>query len=46
MERFSIYAFDNLSEEKYLGTWKLDNKTFEPKDKLTKQSAQACVFRW
>ena len=39
MERFSIYAFDNLSEEKYLETWKLDNKTFEPKDKLTKKHA-------
>ena len=39
MERFSIYAFDNLSEEKYLETWKLDNKTFEPKDKLTKKRA-------
>ena len=39
MERFEIYTGNKLSAEKYLETWKLDNETFEDKDKLTKQVA-------
>ena len=39
MERFGIYTGENLSIEKYLECWKLDNQTFEDKDKLTKQLA-------
>ena len=39
MERYQILSGKKLSVEKYLETWKLDNKTFEDKDKLTKQIA-------
>jgi len=39
MERFQIFTSKDLSIEKYLETWKLDNKTFDDKDKLTKQTA-------
>ena len=39
MERYSIYSGENLSEEKYLETWKLDNETFEEKDKISKKMA-------
>jgi len=36
-ERYSIYTGKNLSTEKYLETWKLDNRIFQDKDKLTKK---------
>ena len=39
MERFQILTGRELSIEKYLETWKLDNKTFEDKDKITNQTA-------
>jgi len=39
MERFEIYTGKKLSIKKYLETWKLDNDTFEEKDKLSKQLA-------
>lgn len=39
MERYQIFTGKNLSVEKYLETWKLDNKTFEERDKLSKDLA-------
>ncbi len=39
MERYSIYSGENLSEDKYLATWKLDNETFEKKDRISKKMA-------
>jgi hypothetical protein len=39
MERYQIYTGEKLSFEKYLETWKLDNRIFEDKDKITKQMA-------
>ncbi|MBE5741253.1 MAG: hypothetical protein E7351_01825 [Clostridiales bacterium] len=39
MERYQILTGKNLSIDKYLETWKLDNKIFKDKDKLTKQTA-------
>ena len=39
MKKYEIFTGKNLSEEKYLETWKLDNKTFQAKDKLTKKVA-------
>ena len=39
MERYQIITGNDLSVEKYLETWKLDNKTFKQKDKLLKQIA-------
>lgn len=39
MERYRIFTGEQLSEEKYLATWQLDNQTFEVKDKITKKKA-------
>ena len=39
MERYKIFTGKNLSIEKYLKTWELDNETFEDKDKLSKKQA-------
>ncbi len=39
MERYSIYTGKELSIEKYLSTWRLDNETFEKKDRISKQTA-------
>ena len=39
MERYSIYTGENLSKTKYLETWKLDNKTFDKKDTISKKTA-------
>lgn len=39
MEKYSIYTGNNLTKEIYLETWKLDNKTFEKKDRLSKKVA-------
>ena len=39
MERYSIYTGKNLSKEKYLATWGLDNITFKVKDQISKKTA-------
>ena len=39
MEKYSIYTGKNLSKEKYLATWELDNITFKEKDKISKKTA-------
>ena len=39
MERYSILTGKKLSVEKYLATWRLDNETFEKKDRISKQTA-------
>lgn len=39
MGKYSIYTGSTLTEDKYLATWKLDNKTFERKDLITKATA-------
>lgn len=39
MQRFKIYTGKDLSEEMYLKTWELDNRTFEDKDKISKELA-------
>ena len=39
MSDFAIYTGKNLTKEKYLATWELDNLTFGKKDQLTKKLA-------
>ena len=39
VERYSIYTGKNLSKEKYLATWELDNITFKEKDQISKKTA-------
>ena len=39
MEKYEILTGESLTEEIYLKTWELDNKTFEEKDKITKEKA-------
>lgn len=39
MQRYKIYTGENLSKDKYLATWELDNNTFKDNDKLTKKTA-------
>ncbi|MBO7218443.1 MAG: hypothetical protein J6V40_00505 [Clostridia bacterium] len=39
MEKYSIYTGSTLTEDMYLATWKLDNKTFDKKDLLSKGTA-------
>jgi len=39
MEKYSIYTGKELTKEKYLATWELDNQTFKEKDRLTKKMA-------
>ncbi len=39
MSIFKIITGNDLNEEIYLKTWKLDNTTFEDKDKITKKQA-------
>ena len=39
MERFKIFTGENLSIQKYLETWRLDNMLFEEKDKISKKTA-------
>ena len=38
-ERFVILTGKNLSKEKYLATWELDNRIFEKKDQISKKMA-------
>ena len=37
--KYKIYTGENLTEEMYLKTWALDNKTFEKKDRISKSLA-------
>ena len=39
MEKYSIYSGSTLTKEMYLATWKLDNKTFDKKDLISKTTA-------
>lgn len=39
MSKYKIYTGKNLSEEMYLKTWELDNRTFEAKDRIPKSLA-------
>ena len=39
MENFEIFTGERLTQQMYLETWKLDNKTFKAKDKISKKMA-------